>query len=234
MLEKFPHLQLNSEQTSNLQGKQSSLLETVSRIITGQRNADAEPKPETPAWDEEMSEWVTEPTQEETGLPARAAFDANLALLLETGGKTGCTSGLLMVKIDKFAQLCSRFSPEIAQGFLKKLGSLICRPMRDVDLVCQFSADTLAVLMPNVDLATGQQLSDSIRQAIRNHNFRLDGDGTEVLVTASFGFTSCLDSDRDIAPVIGRAADALHKSQRRGRNQLHAFDGQAIVHCAAV
>jgi PleD family two-component response regulator len=53
-----------------------------------------------------------------------------------------------------------------------------------------------------------------------------------VLVTASFGFTECPPHDSAEA-ALARAGDALAQSTRRGRNQLHVYADEAVVHCAA-
>ena len=107
---------------------------------------------------------------------------------------------------------------------------VVLRAARDADSVCHYNGSTFGVLMPNVDDSTGRKLAEAIRQTVRQYHFRLDESGPEVLVTASFGYTTCLpDDNHDLA--LNRAGNALAKSERRGRNQLHVHDGNTLANC---
>ena len=166
-----------------------------------------------------------------TNLPDRAAFDANLALMLEAGSKTEQQSGLLLVRIDRMDQLKSRFGIAGADAFVKELATVISQSVREQDLACRVAPDSFAVLIPSVDAESGRKLSQAIRSAVRVHNFRMHDGGPEVLVTASFGFTACPAHDSAEA-ALNRCGDALSQSTRKGRNQLHVHEGEAVVHCA--
>jgi two-component system, cell cycle response regulator len=150
-------------------------------------------------------------------------------LLLKAGAENGGRSGLLLVRVDKLDQLKARFGHGGAGHFLQKMAGVLVRAIREPDLVCRFSEDTFAVLVPCIEADAARRLADAIRNAVRHHTFRLNADGPEVLVTASFGCTCCLPDDApDLA--LDRVADALSRSQRRGRNQLHFHDGGNTAH----
>ena len=78
----------------------------------------------------------------------------------------------------------------------------------------------------------GESYRKRVRNVVRVHNFRIHDGGPEVLVTASFGFTACPPHDSAEA-ALGRAGDAVAQSTRRGRNQLHVYADEAVVHCVA-
>ena len=177
--------------------------------------------------------WTREPADERTGLPDRPAFEANLELLLTEGAQADVESGLLVVRIDRYDQLRKRFGLQGTHQLAERMARLLCRSIRDKDLVCRFAADTFAVLMPGVDPATGDRLAAAIRDTIRGYHFQLDESGPEVFVTASFGFTSLRPNDSgELA--INRAIHAVSRSESRGRNQLHVHDGSRVLHSAAV
>jgi PleD family two-component response regulator len=109
----------------------------------------------------------------------------------------------------------------------------VCRAARDDDLVCRCNSETLGIIFPGLDIDSGARLGRMIRDSIRNHHFHMGETGPEVIVTASLGCTPCRpDEDADL--VLNRALDAVSKSQRLGRNQLHVHDGRGLVHCFAV
>ena len=163
-------------------------------------------------------DWVLAPDAESTGLPDRTAFDENLRRLLEAGEQQDAQSGLLLIKIEKFSQLQRRLGKN-ATILRWKMARVLCRTVRDSDVVCQFHDDAFAVLLPGVSDTLGSQLAQTIRDTIRFHRFRVSESEDEILMTASFGLTFC----RPLEPVdlvLNRAGDAVEKSMRQGRNRL--------------
>ncbi len=236
LLEKCPGTFLKPNQTEQLVQKRNGLLDAISSLVRRHDpNSDATPQRDvapSPAPTPFKVEWTIEPTDPSTGLPGRQAFDENLALLMKAGQESERTSGLLLIKIDKFENLRSRLGVGDSDKLVKKMMAVVCRSVRDEDLVCRYSADMLAILLPDTDPETGRSVAGAARDSIRAHHFRVEEHGPEIFVTASFGYTACRPLDNpDLA--VNRGADALSKSQQRGRNQLHAHDGQSIKHCLA-
>ena len=235
VLERFPKLMLSEDQTEKLDGRRQSLVETISKVVEPQREIIVKKKEKAAAAKRKQEElpvvWVRTPEDFTTGLPARAAFEANLAHLLERGVQTDSESGLLLVRLDKADQLKARFGSTGIENFLKKMAALIIRSVRDQDVVCRYAFDTFALLLPDIDDETGHRIAQVIRNTVRNHHFRLDEKSPEVLVTASFGYTRCRPED-NTALTLDRVSDALTQSFHRGRNQLHVHDGETLVHCA--
>jgi diguanylate cyclase (GGDEF)-like protein len=236
LLEGFPKVALTREQVDQLDSKRSSLFDVVGRISSTQRDAltkqaDAPLKSRPKAKPFKLV-WQRATFDAITNLPDRAAFDTNLALMLEAGTKVDQSSGLLLVRIDRIDQLKSRFGIAGTDAFVKGLGAVISQSIREHDLVCRLAPDSFAVLIPSVDAEGGRRLSQAVRSAVRVHSFRMHDGGPEVLVTASFGFTACSPHDSAEA-ALNRSGDALSQSTRRGRNQLHVYEGEAVVHCAA-
>ena len=231
MLEEFPNLKLSIRQMENLDGKRTKLVETVSRIVDEQRERlSALEALQTPPEPIEL-EWTRTPADPVTELPDRAAFDANLDVMIEFSRQTGLECGLLLMKIDKLEQLRVRFGKDAAVEFTRKMSSLVCRSLRDEDLACQYGEGMFAVLIPSIESTEGRALAQTIRHTIRNHHFRVDEGGTEVLVTASFGYATVTPQD-NADSVVDRARNALSKSQKKGRNQLHCHDGNTLQLCA--
>lgn len=203
-------------------GSQQSLVQAVAENTESKSN---------PTADFEI-DWQRQPEDSKSGIPNRAAFDDNLRALIAAGQNAGVDSGLLLIKVDKFDQLQTRYGNADAEAFLRKVVAVVCRAGRDEDLLCRYSTDMLALLMPQIDSKAGRVAAQKIRDSVRSSRFRLDADGPEVLITASFGYTVC-DPDDNPDLVVNRAGNALAKSQRRGRNQLHLHDGSTLVHCLA-
>jgi diguanylate cyclase (GGDEF)-like protein len=234
LLENFPGAALTADEVDRLDSKRGSLLETVGRLITKQREGMAKqlevrlkPKPQPIP-----IEWKRTSLDPATNAPDRSMFNTNLRSMLEAGAQMDLSSGLLLVTIDRREQLKSRFGIKGADDFDKGVAAVIARAVRDQDLVCRLTEDSFGVLFPSVDAEAGPRLAQAVRNSVRFHTFRLHDTGPEVLVTASFGYAAC--SARDNADTaLARAGDALARSIRRGRNQLHVAEGESVVHYAA-
>lgn len=236
LLDKFPGLALSAKQIEGLDSKRGRLLDTLARIVEKtqkatvehvERKVDGSKKPKT---DEPIANWVREPVDAGVGVPERSAFDANLAMMLEFATEADVEHGLLLIKVDKFEQHLARFGADGARKFLKRMATVLVRAIRDDDVVCRYSPDTFGVLIPNVNEETGKRIALAIRDSVKNHHFRLEESGPEVLVTASFGYARCRPHDNfDLA--LNRAGNALAGSKRKGRNQLHVHDGNLLKHC---
>jgi diguanylate cyclase (GGDEF)-like protein len=236
LLENFPKLALSKEQIDQLDSKRGCLLDAVGRIIGTQRESPSkQPEPQPPSRPKKKPfkiAWQCSSLDGPTNVPDRAAFDVNLPLMLDATTRADQSSGLLLVRIDRMDQLKSRFGIAGADAFVKELVALLSQSSREHDLVCRMSPDSFAVLFPSVDSESGRRLAQAVRNVVRVHNFRIYEGGPEVLVTASFGFTICPAHD-SAESAIGRVGDALAQSMRKGRNQLHVYEGEAVVHCAA-
>ena len=233
LLSHFPDAVLTTKQTDRLDSKRSRLMETVASVVDRQKDIASSKKAAAPSTELEPFEitWMRDPEAEVTGLPDRLAFEANLESLIYMGCRSETESGLLLVRVDKLDHLRSRFEEAGVQQFLQSMSRIVCLALRDEDLLCQYSEDTFAILMPEVDEAAGRTLAETIRDTVRHHHFRLDASGPEVIVTASFGYTSCKPHEHSHL-VLSRVADALQSSSKRGRNQLHVHDGNTPQHCA--
>jgi two-component system, cell cycle response regulator len=236
LLENFPKVALTKEQVDQLDTKRGFLTDMMGRLIGTQRDAlakqvetQAKPKPKSKPI---KLTWQRGTFDAHTNLPDRTAFDVNLAQMLDAGSRAEVQSGLLQIRIDRIDQLKSRFGIAGSDAFVKDLAAVMSQSVREQDLACRLAPDLFAILLPNVDAESGRKLSQAVRNAVRVHNFRTHDGGPEVLVTASFGFTPCPPHDSPEA-ALTRSGDALAQSARKGRNQLHAYEGEAVVHCAA-
>lgn len=241
LLEKFPQQAFSNAQLQQLDQRRGGLLDALSRVMiriapfadAGAATADEPAEPEIPRPQPLVVNWLKSTVDPATELPDRAAFEANLALLLEAGRAVNRESAMILVRVDKMAPLISRIGKPNTERLMKRLGAVVCRAVRDGDLVCRCNGETLAVMFPGLDLQAASRLGRVIRDSVRNHHFHAGETGPEVFLTASFGCTPCRpDENTDL--ILSRAFDAVAQSQRLGRNQFHVHNGSSLVHCAAV
>ncbi len=235
-LESFSEIKLTSQQQNRLESKQSTLFQSFRNIFTKVEkekaaSLKAKQKKEKKPKKKKVKEfkWNISLPENATSLPNRNAFDMNLNHLLEYCQAAEVEAGLLFIKVDKYSHLEKRFGKIVATNFLQMMQAIVGKATRKEDLLCQYNQETFALLIPSIDLASGEKIAHAIRSAIRHHRFRLEAGAPEVLVTASFGYTQCFTTD--VAElVINRAANGLERSQKRGRNQIHISTQNDLIH----
>lgn len=243
LLATAPHLHRVASRLDRLRSRATQLVERLddaqSRAIApdqspGEPAASGQSSPPPPPreFDLQMfpAAWIRESCDPLTGLPDRSAFLANLAVMMHMAADTGTTAGLLMVRVDRYDHLTRRYGPAGANILTRKLSSVLIHAARDEDLICRYDKQTFVILQPAVDFDTAVRLAEVIRDSVRHFHFRIEESQPEVLLTCSFGHTLCEPPENGDL-LINRAANALARSQRKGRNQLHSNQGAHTLHC---
>lgn len=223
---------LSAEEWQRMDRVQQEFRETFSRISKscGIETKDPESGAAQVRPKDFTVEWVKSPADSTTGLPNQQALEQNLAAMLARGAETQLESGLLLVRMDRADSLRHRLGAVAVEKLLGRLVTVVVRSARDQDVLCRLSGDTLCLLCPALPPLLGTKVAEKIRETVRNSHFRVDENGPEVLVTASFGYANC--SPGDSADLVrDRAGDGLVRSQSLGRNQLHVHDGQMRALC---
>lgn len=238
LLEKFPGMILTKEQSNEISKKRGNLLDLINRLVE-RKVSDQEPillekKPEKKKIQEfPAMQWAFQPEQTHLKLPDASAFEANLEMMLLAGTSTELNSGLLLVQMNQYEQLKERFGIMAPVKFMKTISRLILHKVRDEDVICVWKSDTLAILLPGFSSSDGQTNAEMIRDAIRYHHFRLETTSSEVVVTASLAYLTCVPGD-SAELILDRGLHALAKSQKQGRNQLIIQDSHSYKNKEAV
>ncbi len=238
LLEKFPGMILTKEQSNEISKKRGNLLDLINRLVE-RKVSDQEPillekKPAKKKIQEfPAMQWVFQPEQTHLKLPEASAFEANLEMMLLAGTSTELNSGLLLVQMNQYEQFKERFGIMAPVKFMKTISRLILHKVRDEDVICVWKSDTLAILLPGFSSSDGQTNAEMIRDAIRHHHFRLETTSSEVVVTASLAYITCVPGD-SAELILDRGLHALAKSQKQGRNQLIIQDSHSYKNKEAV
>lgn len=225
---------INDDQAETLESKKKGILDQLDRVMLRYRESVAPPQPQAPpSCGSETSayQWLRTPEDRISGLPALEAFEQNIQHLLNWCREFKRSGGVLLVRIDKFESFRERYGVAGSQTLIKRLSTLLCRSTREIDLTCHIAAHTFGIILQDLTPEEGEKLAATIRNGIANSRFRIDESGPEVLITASFGFSTLSETDT-VDLVLSRAQGALQRSERVGRNQLHVHDGAALVHAS--
>jgi len=91
--------------------------------------------------------------------------------------------------------------------------------MRDVDTVARFGGDEFSIILPDIDDAGVRFVATRVREAVRNHPFRIPESEVTLQLSLSIGVALCPGDERNPDQLL-RAADlALYQAKQRGKDR---------------
>jgi diguanylate cyclase (GGDEF)-like protein len=118
--------------------------------------------------------------------------------------------------IDDFRIYATREGPSQTRHLLRTVANVI-RPMFRVgDLVCRWTEDEFAILLPNMDRGSGRELLDDIRHQIASTQFPGAENQPAGAVTVSVGMAMAPEDGQNFDDLIDHAYRAFQTSRKRG------------------
>jgi diguanylate cyclase (GGDEF)-like protein len=154
-----------------------------------------------------------------TGLYSRPSFIGSGQAELARARMRGQPASVMKIQIDGFEPLNATHGRAFADRQLKRVASTIQMEIRNFDIAGRLSADTIGVMMPELNLLEGYATAERIRAAVEAeqavHN------GVPLRVTISTGLcTAEPDEHTDIESAMALAAACLHRAHLAGGNQI--------------
>jgi diguanylate cyclase (GGDEF)-like protein len=204
-------------QAATLESKRTGLSDKLGRFLDRQTLFLKSTQEASAAKPSPLPEWATQPADGVTGLPGKTAFETNLKQML--GATSFSTSGVILARVDRFANLVERYGAVGADAIARRFSQVLCRHIRESDCLCRISADTWGLLTPGLEPEELRQMAADLRDAVKTQHFRLETLNTEALVTAGFGLTAAYSGEASEL-AYDRALAALNRAARAGRNRI--------------
>ncbi len=151
-----------------------------------------------------------------TMLPNRAAIDEVLQHEFDRCHRDSCTVGIILLDIDHFKKINDTYGHFAGDSVLRETAARLRNNIRSYDQVGRYGGEEFLIVLPNSDMVQATQQAERIRSMLHNESMKIEG--TELLVTASFGVT-VLDGHAGNPALFVRVADeALYKAKAGGRN----------------
>ncbi len=152
-----------------------------------------------------------------TGLFNRRRLEQELARELERARRSEGKLSTMICDIDNFKQVNDRFSHQVGDFVLQRLGQLLKRYVRGADVVARYGGEEFVILFPEASAQEAQIVCDRLRQHIANAPWQeLHPD---LAITISMGICDDL-SLVDGYAMIDQADDKLYEAKRNGKNQV--------------
>jgi diguanylate cyclase (GGDEF)-like protein len=157
-----------------------------------------------------------------TGLPNRTALNRTVLELYEREeGSAG--SALIMVDVDDFKALNSRYGTQTGSRLLKKLADLFRKSIKKHDFVARTDGDEFTFLFANVGMQEAMAIADRLRHSVEESVvFATSDNAPNAKLTVSLGVA--LSADAVTASQLqANARIALHAAQSNRRLPVQAF-----------
>lgn len=163
-------------------------------------------------------------TDNQTGLPSRAAFYEDLHRRLAQSHRFGTRLSALLLKIDKLGETVG--DDEAATDLVMRSYSQFVRAdVRDMDLVARFEVDTFGLMLPATELVYAAGVGDRVRRNVEANPVQLTGG--KIGLTLSVGVAEAQKGD-DVAALVERSAAALRVALADGGNTVRFHTGISI------
>ncbi len=155
-------------------------------------------------------------TDDLTGLYNRRCFDAQLGKFLERAESSAGTLALVFVDLDNFKAVNDTYGHAAGDQVLRNVGEILKGASRSSDLPCRFGGDEFALILADIDSATGERRAEDVRQRI---NAAPPVAAAAVRVTASIGGT-LLRHGETASELFERSDRLLYQAKDEGRNRV--------------
>lgn len=137
-------------------------------------------------------------------------------------------TGLILMDIDRFKLINDTYGHIAGDHVLRATAGLVVEMVRKNDLVMRYGGEEFAIVLPSTSLRTLARIAETLRAAIAEQAIMLD-DGTELLVTASFGVATGRRDGPGWKTLIEAADQALYTAKAEGRNRVGIAGEQMLA-----
>jgi diguanylate cyclase (GGDEF)-like protein len=157
-------------------------------------------------------------TDELTQLANRRRFTETLAVEVRRAERFGDPLALVLADLDDFKQINDRYGHQAGDEVLRRFADVLRENVRDFDLPVRYGGEEFAVLLPEADLAGGEQLARRLQTALLR--LRLPEIGRDrPPVTASFG-VAAFPQAGSAEEILSAADGALYRAKAAGKNRV--------------
>jgi diguanylate cyclase (GGDEF)-like protein len=175
-----------------------------------------------------------------TGLSNHVHFHERLDDEMQRATLQGGQVCVLLIDVDRFTLVNEAFGHDVGDGLVQQVADVLSRNVRKTDIVARYGGDDFAVILPDTDVAEGQEMAERLRAKVEEHAFRnvpvnvmpIDTRAETVgslnlTVTVGMAAYPAHHSTKD--GLVMAADIALCQAQRAARNTVCVFDPGATI-----
>lgn len=155
-----------------------------------------------------------------TGLYNSSYFKYFIELEMKRCLRQKYSMGLIIMDVDNFKNFNDTWGHLTGDKVLKKVGAVISKELRDIDLPARYGGEEFAVILPYVTIQEATAVAERIRMSIEKTAVLNMSNDTEIKITVSCG-VAVYPNDAFESQALLHIADAqLYKAKNLGKNQV--------------
>ena len=153
-----------------------------------------------------------------TGLSQRRVFEQSLEQEIARSTRRNREFVLAIVDVDELSKINREWGKVAGDDVLKQVAKALKAGLREEDLVCRFGGEEFAALLPETGIDEAEKLLNSVRSAIANVEFFIQGQSRSASV--SIGAVLWNPTYKTGASLIDRTEEKLKAAKDGGRNRI--------------
>ncbi len=154
-----------------------------------------------------------------TGLYNRRWLDSMLVRELNRSDRDGRSLSLLLIGIDDFKKPTKKEGPLAEESVLNALAAVLQATTRPGEMLARYGKDEFMAVLPDTDVATGQEIGERLREAIHEAQVPTSNGDSPSPMTVSIGVAERIAGDTAEA-FISAVDGALYDARAGGGNQV--------------
>jgi diguanylate cyclase (GGDEF)-like protein len=155
-----------------------------------------------------------------TGILNRGSFQQLLEWEMERCLRYGRRMSLLLIDVDDFKQINDSFGHPTGDRVLAGVARVLKSRFRRFDIAARFGGEEFAVVLPETPLPGGRQAAGKVCDAVRQTDWRKDGEQAPDRVTISIGVSEFPGCARSTADLLRSADAALYRAKGTGKDRV--------------
>jgi len=146
-------------------------------------------------------------------------FREALAVEMERTRRTGRSTSLIMIDLDRFKRINDLYGHEVGNRALRFTCTLWRENLRKIDIACRYGGEEFAVILPGTRLAQAISAAERLRSSLEARRPNLNGQ--RIRLTASFGVDVYRGrTDLNVEDFLERTDRLLLEAKAKGRNRV--------------
>ncbi len=169
---------------------------------------------------------VMSTTDELTRAFNRRHFNTLFTRELERSRRYGKELCCLMLDIDNFKAINSRFGHETGDEILQDMSDLMKDNLRITDIYARYGDNRFVCLLPETNMEQTVNFSKRLRRLLEGKKLLHRDTREEISITISIGVVASrpyVDKDIDNNKIISLAEEALEKAKKSGGNSIQCY-----------
>lgn len=159
-----------------------------------------------------------------TGLLNARALQDRIATELARASRYHDPLSIVMVDVDGFSRINTRFGEDAGNDVLRTLARLLEDAVREVDLVGRQGADTFCLVLPKTHISGAIVVAERIWEGVRNQAWSSIPNLSQVTISVGLAFYPAkgVKTYEDLRVI---AKEALFRAKRDGKDRICLYQG---------